>query len=107
VRRTLFTGFVEGNRSIASTASLRLDGWIYGANGDSGGRSKVLPASRRQSPEPARRRQHVLPSKSAATTSASPDTGEFEAIEGQTQYGVTAMTGAIVRQQQSDLALAL
>src|SRR5262249_42541803 len=38
LRRTLFTGFVEGNpQHRLNGFDYGLDGWLYGANGDSGG----------------------------------------------------------------------
>ena len=74
-REVLFTGFVEGNQQHRLNGfELGLDGWVYGANGDSGGTVRSL--------------------KTGKTTSISgrdfrfrPDTGEFEAESGQTQYG--------------------
>jgi len=74
-REVLFTGFGEGNpQHRLNGFELGLDGWIYGANGDSDGRVRSL--------------------KTGQTTSISgrdfrfrPDTGEFEAESGRTQYG--------------------
>ncbi len=74
-REVLFTGFVQGNQQHRLNGfEMGLDGWIYGANGDSGGNVRSL--------------------KTGRTTSISgrdfrfrPDTGEFEAESGQTQYG--------------------
>jgi putative membrane-bound dehydrogenase-like protein len=71
----LFTGFVEGNpQHRVNGFEMGLDGWIYGANGDSGGR--------------------IRSTKTGKTTSIEgrdfrfrPDTGEFEAESGRTQYG--------------------
>jgi hypothetical protein len=41
-KRVLFEGFVEGNQQHrANGFALGLDGWIYGANGDSGGRIRA------------------------------------------------------------------
>ena len=38
-RRVLFTGFKEGNQQHRMNGfEWGLDGWIYGANGDSGGK---------------------------------------------------------------------
>jgi putative membrane-bound dehydrogenase-like protein len=74
-REVLFTGFVEGNQQHRLNGfELGLDGWIYGANGDSGG---------------------TVRSRKTGTTTAiqgrdfrfRPDTGEFEAECGMTQYG--------------------
>ncbi|MGO9924218.1 MAG: PVC-type heme-binding CxxCH protein [Isosphaeraceae bacterium] len=74
-REVLFTGFVEGNQQHRLNGfELGLDGWVYGANGESGGRVR---------------------SKKTGTTTAiqgrdfrfRPDTGEFEAESGMTQFG--------------------
>ncbi len=74
-REVLFTGFIEGNQQHRLNGfELGLDGWVYGANGESGGRVR---------------------SKKTGTTTAiqgrdfrfRPDTGEFEAESGMTQYG--------------------
>ena len=74
-REVLFTGFVEGNQQHRLNGfELGLDGWVYGANGDSGGtvRSKKTGKVTRISGRDFRFR---------------PDSGEFEAESGQTQYG--------------------
>ncbi len=71
----LFTGFVEGNQQHrANGYEWGLDGWLYGANGDSGG--------------------EILSKKTGKRVSISgrdfrfkPDTGEFEAISGNAQFG--------------------
>jgi putative membrane-bound dehydrogenase-like protein len=74
-REILFTGFVEGNpQHRCNGFELGLDGWIYGANGDSDGNVRSL--------------------KTGKTTRINgrdfrfrPDTGEFEAESGRTQFG--------------------
>ena len=74
-REVLFTGFGQGNQQHRLNGfELGLDGWVYGANGDSDGTVRSL--------------------KTGKTTSISgrdfrfrPDTGEFEAESGRTQYG--------------------
>jgi putative membrane-bound dehydrogenase-like protein len=74
-KEVLFTGFREGNQQHRLNGfDFGLDGWIYGANGDSGGRVRSL--------------------KSDATVSIQgrdfrfrPDDGKFEAESGGTQYG--------------------
>jgi putative membrane-bound dehydrogenase-like protein len=77
VRKVLFTGFTEGNQQHRINGfDPGRDGWIYCANGDSGGKIKSL----------------LKPELSAVSISGRdfrfrPDTGECEAIEGQTQYG--------------------
>ncbi|HRI15075.1 MAG TPA: FG-GAP-like repeat-containing protein [Verrucomicrobiota bacterium] len=96
VRRVLFTGFVEGNQQHRVNGfALGLDGWIYCANGDSGG--DVQWSGRREIDSGSGWtlvQTESLPG--AKTNSVSlrgrdfrfrPDTGEFETIEGQTQYG--------------------
>ncbi|HZO85989.1 MAG TPA: PVC-type heme-binding CxxCH protein, partial [Verrucomicrobiae bacterium] len=68
-RKVLFTGFTEGNpQHLVNGFDYGLDNWIYGANGDSGGKIKGINIS-----------QHDFRFR--------PDDGTFEAIEGQTQYG--------------------
>ena len=74
-REVLFTGFGTGNQQHRLNGfEMGLDGWVYGANGDSDGR--------------------VRSAKTGTETSISgrdfrfrPDTGEFEAESGRTQYG--------------------
>ena len=86
LRRVLYTGFSTGNQQHrANGFEWGLDGWIYGANGDSGGKIQVVgttadPAS--QAPiNPA-----LIPI-SGRDFRFRPDTGEFEAESGQAQYG--------------------
>jgi putative membrane-bound dehydrogenase-like protein len=68
-RKVLFTGFTEGNpQHLVNGFEYGLDNWIYGANGDSGGRIKGININGRD-------------------FRFRPDSGDFEAIEGQTQYG--------------------
>ena len=74
-REVLFTGFVEGNQQHRVNGfELGLDGWIYGANGDSGGTIRSVKTGKTVS---IRGRDFRF----------RPDTGEFEAESGQTQYG--------------------
>jgi putative membrane-bound dehydrogenase-like protein len=74
-REVLYTGFVEGNQQHRLNGfELGLDGWIYGANGDSGGVVRSLKTGKRT---PINGRDFRF----------RPDTGEFEAESGQTQYG--------------------
>lgn len=71
----LFSGFKVWNQQhLCNGFDYGLDNWLYGANGDSGGM--------------------VVSAKTGEKVSISgrdfrfrPDTGEFEAIEGQTQFG--------------------
>ena len=74
-REVLFTGFGQGNQQHRLNGfELGLDGWVYGANGDSDGNVRSL--------------------KTGKTTRISgrdfrfrPDNGDFEAESGRTQYG--------------------
>jgi putative membrane-bound dehydrogenase-like protein len=68
-RRVLFTGFKEGNQQHRQNGyEWGLDGWIYGANGDSGGTINGVNISGRD-------------------FRFRPDPGQFEATSGPTQYG--------------------
>lgn len=75
LKQVLFTGFIEGNQQHRLNGfELGLDGWVYGANGDSGGNVKSLA------------RGTVTPI-GGRDFRFKPDTGEFEAESGQTQFG--------------------
>jgi putative membrane-bound dehydrogenase-like protein len=75
LRRVLFTGFVEGNQQHRVNGfSYGLDNWIYGANGDSGGRITSVLTGETVSIQGRDFRFH-------------PDTGEFETVAGQSQFG--------------------
>lgn len=75
VREVLFTGFGEGNQQHRINGfDLGLDGWIYGANGDSGGNVRSLKTGKTVN---IRGRDFRF----------QPDTGVFETESGQTQYG--------------------
>jgi putative membrane-bound dehydrogenase-like protein len=75
VREVLFTGFTEGNQQHRLNGfELGLDGWVYGANGDSGGRVQSLKTG-------------TQTSINGRDFRFRPDSGEFEAESGQTQYG--------------------
>ena len=68
-RRVLFTGFTPGNQQHRMNGfEWGLDGWIYGANGDSGGTINGVKISGRD-------------------FRFRPDTGEFEAASGNGQFG--------------------
>ncbi|HEU0008977.1 MAG TPA: PVC-type heme-binding CxxCH protein, partial [Verrucomicrobiae bacterium] len=76
-RKTLFTGFVEGNQQHRVNGfDYGLDNWIYGANGDSGGliRSELKPSF-----PMVNMRGHDFRFR--------PDTGDFETVAGGTQFG--------------------
>ena len=74
-REVLFTGFGEGNQQHRLNGfDLGLDGWVYGANGDSGGAIR----SRKTGESTAIRGRDFR---------FRPDAGAFEAESGQTQFG--------------------
>jgi putative membrane-bound dehydrogenase-like protein len=75
VHEVLFTGFNPGNQQHRLNGfDLGLDGWLYGANGDSGG---VVRSVKTGKTVDIRGRDFRF----------RPETGEFEAESGQTQYG--------------------
>ncbi len=74
-RETLFTGFGQGNQQHRLNGfDLGLDGWVYGANGDSGGTIRSIKTGKTVYIQ-------------GRDFRFRPDTGEFEAESGQTQYG--------------------
>lgn len=74
-KEILFTGFVEGNQQHRVNGLVwGIDNWIYGANGDSGGLVKSIKTGKVTD---IRGRDFRL----------KPDTGEFEAVSGQSQFG--------------------
>jgi len=74
-REVLFTGFGEGNQQHRFNGfELGLDGWIYGANGDSNGVVRSLKTGRTVNIQ-------------GRDFRFQPDTGAFETESGQTQYG--------------------
>ena len=74
-REVLFTGFKEGNQQHRVNGLVYgLDGWYYGANGDSGGEVTSVKTGKKVD---IRGRDFRL----------KPDTGEFETATGQTQFG--------------------
>jgi len=75
VRKVLFTGFVTGNQQHRFNGfEWGLDGWIYAANGDSGGKVKSLATGK-------------TISISGRDIRFRPDTGEIETVSAQTQFG--------------------
>jgi putative membrane-bound dehydrogenase-like protein len=75
-RRVLFTGFAEGNQQLRANGLLwGLDGWVYGANGRSDGEVHRPGDTRRVS-----LRGHDFRFR--------PDTGDFEAVAGRSQFGL-------------------
>ncbi|NBV21771.1 MAG: dehydrogenase [Proteobacteria bacterium] len=92
VVKVLFTGFREGNQQHRLNGfELGLDNWIYGANGDSGGTVRSVSVTGSESERAAH--AHTLTLSNTGTSISGrdfrfrPDTGEFEAVEGQTQFG--------------------
>jgi putative membrane-bound dehydrogenase-like protein len=83
-RRVLFTGFTEGNQQHRFNGfEWGLDGWLYGANGDSGGEVRCVATASgappvKQEPVNIRGRDFRF----------QPDTGEFETVSGMSQYGL-------------------
>jgi putative membrane-bound dehydrogenase-like protein len=74
-REVLFTGFGQGNQQHRLNGfDLGLDGWVYGANGDSGGTVRSVKTGK-------------VVNIHGRDFRFQPDTGEFEADSGQTQYG--------------------
>ncbi len=75
-REVLFTGFEPGNQQHRFNGfEWGLDGWIYAANGDSGGTVTSLKTGRSLS-------------ISGRDVRFRPDTGEIETVSGMTQYGL-------------------
>src|SRR5262245_30696518 len=75
-RRVILTGFAEGNQQLrVNGLFLGLDGWVYGANGRSDGELRRPGDNHGVS-----LRGHDFRFK--------PDTGEFEAIAGRSQFGL-------------------
>jgi putative membrane-bound dehydrogenase-like protein len=73
--KVILTGFVPGNQQHRFNGfEWGLDGWVYAANGDSGGKVRV-PGS------------DVELSISGRDLRFHPETGEFETVSVQTQYG--------------------
>jgi putative membrane-bound dehydrogenase-like protein len=86
-RVTLLTGFVPGNQQHrVNGLTWGLDNWVYGANGDSGGLVKVVN-SLTPGPSPAKPGEGRGISIRGHDFRFRPDTGEFELVTGQSQYG--------------------
>jgi putative membrane-bound dehydrogenase-like protein len=74
-KEVLFTGFREGNQQHrVNGLTWGIDNWIYGANGDSGGIVKSLKTGKEVN-------------ISGRDFRFKPDTGEFETVSGQSQFG--------------------
>lgn len=75
VREVFYTGFAEGNQQHRVNGfTWGLDGWLYLANGDSGGQIESKKTGKKLDIRGRDLRIH-------------PETGDMEAIEGQTQFG--------------------
>jgi putative membrane-bound dehydrogenase-like protein len=78
LRKTLFTGFGEGNPQLrVNSLTWGLDGWVYGANGRSDG--DVRPATDESRPAVSIRGRDFR---------FRPDDGSFEATTGFSQFGL-------------------
>lgn len=76
VRKVLFTGFHQGNQQhLFNGFEWGLNGWVYAANGDSGGHVKSIATG-----------QEI--SISGRDVRFRPDTGEIETVSGQSQFGL-------------------
>jgi len=74
-REILYTGFHQGNpQHLLNGFELGLDGWVYGANGDSGGAIRST-------------RTGKVVDINGRDFRFRPDDGQFEAESGRTQYG--------------------
>jgi putative membrane-bound dehydrogenase-like protein len=91
VREVLFTGFTPGNQQHrANGFDYGLDGWLYGANGDSGGNVKAVGGTSYTSPKPdGDSRSSPLQGLTLRNRDfrLHPDRRWIEGIEGQTQFG--------------------
>ena len=93
-RETLFTGFTEGNpQHRVNGFELGLDNWIYGANGDSGGKISVAADLARKLAS-TQRNTNLLGQILTNVVNISgrdfrfhPDSGKFRAVAGMTQFG--------------------
>jgi putative membrane-bound dehydrogenase-like protein len=75
IRIPLYRGFTEGNQQHRVNGLVwGLDNWLFGANGDSGGRVKSLKTGR-------------VVDLSGRDFRIRPDTGDIELVTGQTQFG--------------------
>lgn len=73
-RKVLFTGFTQGNQQHRVNGfEWGLDGWIYAANGDSGGKVKSLATGK-------------VISISGRDLRFRPETGELETVSAESQY---------------------
>jgi len=81
VRKTIFKGFKEGNQQHRVNGfQYGLDNWIYGANGDSGGKVILVESLNGK-------KGGKAVDINGRDFRFNPDTGEFQAQAGQTQFG--------------------
>ncbi len=87
-QQVLLTGFTEGNQQHRVNG-LRwgLDGWLYLANGDSGGEISVVSRVVSHPDDGTRAHQESPASIRGRDLRFDPDSGRLEAISGQTQFG--------------------
>lgn len=84
LKKVLFTGFAEGNQQHRVNGFSRgLDNWLYLANGDSGGIIRAVAALTR----PFAVEEVNAIDIRGRDVRIRPDTGELEAIAGQSQFG--------------------
>ena len=84
VKTVLFTGFTEGNQQHRFNGfEWGLDGWLYAANGDSGGAVRCLATA--TGAKPVTQESVNIRGRDFRFR---PDTGEFETISGAAQYGL-------------------
>lgn len=82
VKKVLFTGLAEGNQQHRANGFTRgLDNWLYLANGDSGGMVRAVAAL--NGSKPADKAVDIR----GRDIRIRPDTGEIEAVAGQSQFG--------------------
>ncbi len=92
VKHVLFTGFAEGNQQhLANGFSRGLDNWLYLANGDSGGTVTCVQSLDRAlapaGPQPSTLDPQPKIDIRGRDIRIRPDTGEIEAVVGQSQFG--------------------
>jgi putative membrane-bound dehydrogenase-like protein len=85
LRKVLLTGFREGNQQHRVNGfEYGLDGWVYAANGDSGG--VITRVNRVLTTQPSTLNSQPIDIR-GHDIRFQPDTGEIELVAGQTQFG--------------------
>ena len=91
VKHVLFTGFAEGNQQHRANGFSRgLDNWLYLANGDSGGTVACVQSLNKalaSGPQPSTLDPQPKIDIRGRDIRIRPDTGEIEAVVGQSQFG--------------------